>query len=171
MKEIWKDIPEYVGQYQASNLGKIKSLKFNKEFILKYKYKENGYAVLVLCKYGKRRNKYIHRLILEAFYGKSDLDCNHKNGIKTDNRLENLEYCTRSENIKHAYRIGLSKSYNRKGINHPGCKVTESEVKMFRYIYLNLIIDKNTWNKIAEAFGLKFSGIYSIIHNATWRHI
>lgn len=65
--------------------------------------KSNGYLSVGLC--GKKL--YVHRIILECYTGLSKLHCNHKNGLKSDNRLENLEWCTRTENMKHAYSQGL----------------------------------------------------------------
>lgn len=100
MTEIWKDIPGYEGLYRASNLGKVKSLKRETNKVwnrfqycnkpLKEKIlKPDGskYLQVQLCKNKKITKYFIHRLVLLAFVGKSDLECNHKNGIKTDNRL------------------------------------------------------------------------------------
>ena len=121
MKEIWKDIPNYYGLYQASNTGKIRSL----DAVVSYERKGNivtrkrfgkilkpcnnryGYPMVVLTKPNHRKCHSVHRLILLAFIGDSDLTVNHVNGIKEDNRLENLEYTTMSQNLHHAYKIGL----------------------------------------------------------------
>ena len=107
--EQWKDIKNYEGIYQASNLGRVKRLyKNGKEKILTQRM-QNGYMVVDLCIRGQRKNLKVHRLIAEAYIinplGKPCV--NHKNGIKTDNKIENLEWCTYSENIKHAYKTGL----------------------------------------------------------------
>jgi hypothetical protein len=111
MIEIWKDIPDYEGLYQASNLGKIKSLKYNHIYNkcknLKGRITPKKYLMVALYKNNIRKDFKIHRLILQTFIGKSDLQCNHKNGIKTDNRLENLEYCTNKQNFIHALKTGL----------------------------------------------------------------
>ena len=74
-------------------------------------HNQNGYPCLTLYKGAKGKLFYVHRLVLEAFvsHRPKGMECNHKNGIKTDNRLKNLEWCTRSENLKHAFRIGLAK--------------------------------------------------------------
>lgn len=110
MNEIWKDIEEYEGLYQISNLGNIKSKKRQgtNGTVTKHLSKI-GYYTVDLYKNSKRQTKYLHRLIAETFIlNPNNLRCiNHKNGIKTDNRIENLEWCSHSENNKHAYYLGL----------------------------------------------------------------
>jgi hypothetical protein len=109
-KEIFKDVIGYEGLYQVSNFGNVISLN-----TLKYKsISDNGtgYKKVNLWKYNKGKNLYVHRLVVESFISSipKDMQVNHINGIKEDNRLDNLEIVTRSENIKHAFRTGLSKS-------------------------------------------------------------
>lgn len=108
MKEIWKDIPGYEGLYQASNLGRIRSLIRNKILIGGIK---NGYREVILCKNGKRKYMLVHRLIAQTFLEnkKNKPQINHIDGNKHNNNVNNLEWCTRSENMKHAYKIGLQK--------------------------------------------------------------
>lgn len=122
MAEIWKDIPEYEGLYQVSNIGRVKSFISNHgrkkgfiphcERILKPASARGGYLRVRLTHYDNTLHYFfIHRLVLMAFCGKikNKRQVNHINGIKTDNRLENLEWVTQSENMKHTYRIGLEK--------------------------------------------------------------
>ncbi len=119
MKEIWKDIKGYEGLYQISNLGRIKSLpkingyKFQKELIRKNELGTNGYLIIVLNKNSKHHSYSIHRLVAQAFIPnpKDKPQVNHKDGNKLNNNVENLEWTTRSENQKHAYKLGLLKPY------------------------------------------------------------
>ena len=116
-KEIWKDIPEYEGLYQASNLGRVKSLeRFRKgkndslasvkEKILKPSINHRGYYQVALCKNSIRKFYYVHRLVYEAFNGSipEGLQVNHINEVKTDNRLSNLNLMTPKENINYGSR-------------------------------------------------------------------
>ena len=101
--EIWKDIKGFEGLYQASNLGRIKSLKRPyglKEKILKPQINDSGYYRVELWKQSIRKYYRVHRLVWEAFNGSipEGLQVNHINEIKTDNRLENLNLMTCKEN-------------------------------------------------------------------------
>ncbi|MEB5649029.1 NUMOD4 motif-containing HNH endonuclease [Mammaliicoccus sciuri] len=124
MKEIWKDVPGYEGYYQASNLGRIKSLerkveyinqedRILKEKIMKLNPTSRGYIRISLCKKGRSRSHFVHRLIVSAFIGESNLQVNHIDGVKTNNNIENLEYVTPQENVSHAVRIGLIKNSSK----------------------------------------------------------
>ena len=125
-EEIWKDIPEYEGSYQASNLGRIRSLDrfrpnhqcgsgFVKEGVLIQGYinKKHGYHTVGLSFNNVSATFYTHKLVILSFYGiKSDnnIVIDHINRIKTDNRLINLQVITQSENIRKA--IDKSNTYS-----------------------------------------------------------
>ena len=117
-QEKWIDIPQYVGLYQASDLGRIRSLKrktTSGKVLKQHINKRNGYSMVSLSKDNNVKTMRVHVLIMQAFnpvskhYGyDKDWTIDHINGIKTDNRLENLEWCTQSENQKRAYANGLN---------------------------------------------------------------
>ena len=108
MREIWKDAIGYENLYQVSNLGRIKNKK-NK--LLKITYDIKGYARVWLYKNKTYFNERINRLVAKAFIPNPDNlpQVNHIDGDKTHNNINNLEWCTASENIRHAYRTGLLK--------------------------------------------------------------
>lgn len=109
--ENWKDIPGYEGRYQASDSGEIKRI-CRTHMILKQTKTNTGYFSVGLNANGKQKTCLVHRLVTAAFYGwEPEKDVNHINGVKTDNRVENLQWCTRSENIKHAFKLGLSRNH------------------------------------------------------------
>lgn len=129
MKEIWKDIEGYEGIYQVSNLGRVRSvdryvqhnyggLKFQSGKILKPSIQNTGYYYVLLYKNGKALRKTLHRIIAKAFIpnpeNKPQID--HINGIRTDNRIENLRWVTPSENNSNPHRcISFSNSKGGKG--------------------------------------------------------
>jgi hypothetical protein len=103
MKEIWKDVVGYEGNYKVSNLGRIKSLKFNKERILKQPTNCYGYNIVSLCLKGKNLPVPIHSIVAIAFLGHKpcghNLVIDHINNIKTDNKVENLQIVTQRFNV------------------------------------------------------------------------
>ena len=109
-KEIWKEIPGCEGQYQASNFGRIRSLKYNKVHILNPGRSGSGYYIVKLYLNNVAKNLSIHRLVWIAFNGPipEGLEINHRNEKKDDNSLANLELVTRKENNNYGTRIARS---------------------------------------------------------------
>lgn len=106
MDEIWKDIKDYEGLYQVSNWGRIKSIRFGKERIMKLCIDRYGYLYIVLYKNNKQKNFRIHRLVAEAFLqNPHNYPCiNHKDENKQNNNVENLEWCSAKYNANYGTR-------------------------------------------------------------------
>ena len=113
-KEIWKDIEGFEGLYQISSMGRVRSLgngksnnsNYSKERILKAMKDRGGYLHVQLWKDGKAKWYLVHRLVAEVFLDnpKGYNEVNHINEDKSDNRADNLEFCSRSYNINYGTR-------------------------------------------------------------------
>lgn len=109
MKRIWKPVKNYEDFYEISSDGVVR--RKDTGHILKPRISHKGYLQVWLCKDAKIMGKLVHRIVAEAFIENKNKEpqVNHINGIKTDNRIENLEWCTCSENIIHSYENGMQK--------------------------------------------------------------
>jgi hypothetical protein len=142
--------------YFVSSYGNVKNI-IGKESGLKLTLTAYRYLVVNILDKSQR----VHRLVAEAFIPnpKNKPQVNHINGIKTDNRVENLEWCTSSENMQHAVRTGLK--INKKGESCNFSKLTESQV-------LEIRNSKLTQYKIAKEFNVNQSTISLIKNRKTW---
>ena len=173
MKEIWKDVPGYEGMYRVSNLGRVKSLpRIKKAFkgvyyntkqrILKNDILPSGYYRVVLHKNSKAIKSFVHRLVARTFIPNPERkpEVNHKNGVKADNKADNLEWTTAKENTSHAAIAGLRKP--AKGENHARHKLTWQDIEEIRKS------NKNQY-KLAAEYGVKQGTISAIINHRTWK--
>ena len=107
-KEIWRVVPNFE-DYEVSNMGRIR--RRSDKYIRALKKNKLGYVRIDLYKNHKPHWLSVHRIVAQTFLENNEClpQVNHKNGVKNDNRLENLEWCSRSENIIHAYKNKLRK--------------------------------------------------------------
>jgi hypothetical protein len=176
--EIWKDIPGYEGLYQVSNLGNVKSCsrirkggRYN--CVRTYKEKQlknikNPYGYIYVQLYGENHTKkyFTHRLVALAFVLNPEKkpSVNHINGIKHDNRVENLEWVTHSENTIHAFKTNLIKIKHGEDSNNS--KLTEKQVLEIRE-YKGII----SQSKLGKIYGVGQDTICRIMTRRNWKHI
>jgi hypothetical protein len=172
--EIFKDVVGYEGLYQISNKGSIKAL-------LRTSYQKGrwglalvtfpernmrifrtgaGYNYIALCKDGVSTKHLVHRLVLAAFNGKSDLQCNHKDGNKDNNNIENLEYVTSLQNLRHCIDV-LNK---KRGEGMAQAKLKEKDIKKIR-------TDKRILKEIAADYGVSLQAIFHVKSGKNWAYV
>lgn len=177
-EEEWKSIKEFEGLYEISSLGRVRSLdkvipykkslpgttSFRKGKILKPNINRGGYHLYTLTSNKKPYYRYSHRLVVQYFISDipSTMEVNHKDGIKSNNSVENLEICTSAENNKHAGLLNLKPI----GTNHTNSRFTHEDLKQIRSI---LSKNKYTHRSIARMFKVHRSTISRIARNETYK--
>lgn len=150
--EVYKTIEDYPN-YEVSNLGNVRNRKTG--LMLRPDKNNDGYLRVNLCKNGKSKMFKIHRLVASAFIPNPEhkRTVNHINGIKIDNRLENLEWATHSENVKHAFKTGLTSGRPKQKVR---CVETKQEFTSMteagRYFKCGV---GSIWASIRKGWGCK----------------
>ena len=173
-KEEWRKIGSQFN-YEVSNLGRVRNIKspfgrvgfrikILKQFFTKYDYK-----IVSIC-YDRNGNKkqttwLVHRLVANAFIENplNKKTVNHKNGIKTYNHMDNLEWCTQGENNAHSFRIGIR---NNRGENHPQARLCENDILNIRNE-----AKSSSRSKIATKYGVSKSMINAIVWRDSWSFV
>lgn len=150
----------YEGRYDITTEGQVWSEY--KGMWMKPSVTEKGYLTVELRKCGMRYKARIHRLVAEAFIPNPDNlpEINHKDGNKQNNSVENLEWCTRSANMKHAYETGLETV--KYGANHHRSKLTQEQADYIRKVYKKRdpIFGGNA---LAKRYGVSLDTIMNVI--------
>jgi len=173
--EEWRVIPSLNGKYSASSHGNIKSnnrrvkdtlgrnqTKFG--VVLLPRKNRGGYLYVTVTPEGRpRKTRTVHSLVGEAFGIKvNGLVCNHKDGNKTNNRIENLEWVTCKENIVHSWNTGMSKPTT--GGRNGSSKMDGDKVRKIRELYRSGLTQKT----IGDMFGMSQTGIGKIVRGELW---
>ena len=169
---MWLPIKGYEGIYEVSNDGQVKSLEretwygygymTHKERILKATPGKSGYVILTLSYNGARKKQLLHRILAETFIPnpKGLPHVNHIDGNKSNNSLDNLEWCTHSENIQHSFDTGLSP----RGEGHGLSKISEEQALEV----LNLMDEGKYPTQISRETGIKYSTVHGIYYGENW---
>lgn len=175
--ERWHSVAGFGSLYEAGDRGHVRSLdlevrnttvstRLRKGRILKTKVPNHGYPMVALSKDGVVTYHLVHRLVAEAFCPKPEcvdpakLTVNHKNFNKLDNRAENLEWVTQSDNLSHSGRAGRM-------IRANVTKLTEDDVRVIR----KRLAAGETLSAIAQDYGVAHTAIYKIKAGLRWRHV
>lgn len=175
--ERWRDVPGLESFYQASSLGRLKSLD---RIVIRengVRHPHTGMLLNPTISHGYLKVNitmlsssfvFVHRLVAAAFLGPrpEGYDVNHINGRKDDNRAANLEYATRSQNHRHAYRTGLRVSTPLQGERHPMVKLTEGQVR-----YVRSMRGRKRTAALADELGCSRHTIWSIQTGRSWSHL
>lgn len=175
--EEWRDVPGYEGIYQASNLGRVRSLDHivsvrrgdtlfvrpRRGRVFRPQDNGDGRKFIILSKDGVHQIWKVHRVITAAFLGScpEGLQVNHINGDPSDNRICNLEYVTPKENMKHRADVLGMTQY---GTDNPANRLSEDNVREIR----KLRATGMTYKRIADTFGVTPSAAQNIIYGKTW---
>ena len=168
MNEVWKDVVHYEGLYEVSNLGRVRNKQTQKIKAQTSNYNKTtnkgGYLTVQLWKNNCSKREYVHRLVAMAFIPNPDHkpQVNHKDEIKTNNEVSNLEWVTCSENIKHAY---ANKLHSQTGSRNAASKLTEEQVLEI----IDLLLQKKyTYAEIGAKYGVNEETIGAIKRKQNW---
>lgn len=175
----WKVIPGYENEYIISTEGEIVNIKSNKQ--LKLSSHTDGYLQTKLFKNKKQKAYLVHRLVAITFLENSNnyKEVNHKNGIKIDNHISNLEWCNRQHNIQHAYDNGHKAVSNKMlnnfiemrkekiGEKNHMSKLLENDIYKIRNLYENGILR----SEIAKLFNISWTQVDYIVKGKSWKHL
>ena len=168
--EEWRPVPGYEGRYEVSSLGNVRSIGIggNKKSgqPLKPMQATPGlrYVQVAMYLHGERRYYRVHQLVMAAFVGPRPpgMEINHIDGDAGNNRRDNLEYATRSENLRHAYKLGLC---DVRGEKNPSARLTKAQA---RDIYRRFHAGEAKGVELAREFGVRTTTISAICTGKTW---
>lgn len=183
MEEIWRPVVGFEDSHEVSNIGRVRTVERTivrrasrwrgpttqvvPQRVLGLRFVRGGYLRATISLDGEQKQRPVHRLVAAAFLEPAPSphhQINHKDGDKTNNRVENLEWCTAQENSLHAYKTGLSAS--AKGTKHGSAKLTDIQISEIRELK-----GKLTQREIAKRFDVAQPQISRIMTSKRWKHV
>jgi hypothetical protein len=163
--EEWKDVVDYENFYEVSSHGRFRLKRTNK--VSTRKPASVGYIIVDLFKNGYRKVEYLHILVLQHFGPTKPTslhECNHKDGNRSNNHIDNLEWVTRKENLHHRWEVLHTGNI---GERHGMARLTEQQVKEIRQLQ-NQGLGKTAISRIV---GVSAGCIQAIMQKKTWKHV
>lgn len=161
---IVRKIPEYEGRYLISDSGDVYSIRRQGSDggMIRQHENSNGYACVDLWTGHKKKKELVHRLVAKTYLEKKEGKefVNHKDGNKKNNHVSNLEWCNRSENMKHAVLHGLNKIPMLSNEKHPNHKLTDIQVDEIRTLFSKGM----NGAELGRKYGVSKNQIYNIVH-------
>jgi len=171
--EVWKPVVGFEDRYEVSNLGRVKSIikkwsSRGNRMMTPTIDKRDGYCIVCLHNHeGKQMNKRVHKLVMKAFKPEGEKRfINHKDGVKTNNNIINLEWATPKENAQHCRANNLQ--YTPKGNELPQAKLNPNKVRKIRKLYS---MNKYSLGEIGKMVDAGKGSVFNVIHKVTWRHV
>jgi hypothetical protein len=166
--EEWRPVVGYEGLYDVSSLGRVRGVSGRgnqvpgriKGFVVG----NGGYLMVYLSNGPSRKYWYVHRLVIAAFAGPcpDDKEVNHIDAIRCNNKIGNLEYVTRSENWRHADKLG----HKPRGIAHWNAKFTDKEILLIRALAKSMSV-----SALARRYKVNKKTMQRIVKRQTWTHL
>lgn len=172
MVECWKPVYGYEDLYQVSDMGRVRRIAAGRGThvgrILRLCNDRYGYAYVILSRNNHHKHQKVHRLVVEAFLGPcpAGLQVNHRNGIKDDNRIGNLEYATPRANVRYSFDVLGRKALH--GEAKSQAKLTDAIVREIRRLHANGV---RTQCELAERYGISRGHIGRILRRERWAHV
>lgn len=176
MEEKWKEIKGFEGFYQISSLGRVKSLRGGRDSAKQHEkiratsLTKDGYVKVRLMHQGKDKTMRVHRLVAEAFLPNLENKdtINHIDGNKQNNAVSNLEWADRTEQMEHAYSLGLKTAH--KGSSNANAKLTDNQVREIRSAYVPYSRDFGTV-ALAKKYGVTNRVIGLVVNRKAYKNV
>ena len=164
--EKWARLQQFP-DYEVSNRGQVR----HHDKMMSTWANSDGYRMVTLRAPGIEKKARVHRLVAMAFCDghRPGLEVNHKNGDKTNNHADNLEWVTTQENVIHSFRLGLRVPNVMLGEKNPGAKLTENDVRDIRRHAAEPY--RGMFSELARRFGVSDSTIRAVVTRKCWRHV